>query len=362
MSYSNEAYVRCPDLQDRLDNYFQTCGSDKHRDPAPFFEYLMSASNRSGYSQIVAPGGAKLKTVHMTYAQAINESAVTTPGTERTCTASTKRGNLSVSCTIDPTTYWEVEEKISITDFRYLCESPSDLLPDKIQRMINALMSKGATVITNAAAPLLGDWSNDVPAARKESVGGIYHLKVPTVYSEATGVPDPRGMQRINSAMVQTNWCARGGAPIFSDLNLWEYYQIMKAGCCASSGIGLDKIMAEYGHAVMWDRRVAQATGNTGNIAWTMQPGSLQVVTYVENDNGVADAVGITTGTNYQTGVIYDPLTGFPIDLTIKDDCGQISIILRALGKLCPLPLDLFQGNHMDGVNFFAGIKVVNPA
>lgn len=364
MSYQPTTYTECPDVQVLLEDYYNDCDASMMRDPAPFYDYVNSEANRTAanYSQAVAPGEAKLKTVTLLYNQRIEESAVTAPGTDRTCVATTVRGNLSTSCTVDPSTYIQVDELIKNIDFRYVCQNASDLLPKKMMRMLNALMSKDATNITNAAATLLGDWGNDVPAARKVTEHGVQYLSVPTLKSGGVDV-DPKGMQRIDSAMIQSQWCRAGGAPIFSDLNLWEYFRLMKAGCCADNGLSLEKILQQYGYGVVWDRRVALASGFGGNYAWTVQPGALQVVHYVENDNGVSEAAGVTAaGSNYLKRIIHDPVTGAPVDLTIKDDCGNVSIIMRKVSKLCALPYDLFPvGDHMEGVSFFAGIKVVNP-
>jgi outer membrane lipoprotein-sorting protein len=64
---------------------------------------------------------------------------------------------------------------------------------------------------------------------------------------------------------------------------------------------------------------------------------------------------------NYISTVIVSPRTGIPMDLTVSDTCGTVSVSLVATTKLVALPTDLFsQGDFMSGVNYIAPIKVVN--
>ena len=52
---------------------------------------------------------------------------------------------------------------------------------------------------------------------------------------------------------------------------------------------------------------------------------------------------------------------GIPYDLTIKHDCGVISVSVIATTKLVALPDDMYQtGDHLDGVKGFAEVNVVN--
>ncbi len=348
--------VHCPNLQDTLDNNFNTAGAATLFDPAPFFEYLNSPLNRSGYSQKVSPGQGKLKTVQLLYEQRILESEVTQPGTTKTCTAESKRGNLASTCTIDPMDYYEVEELIENTDFTYVCEANAPIIARKIQKLINALRSKIATDITEQAVALIGGVSDDVASGDKVSVSGVDYFKIAT--AKSSGDVDPRAMAKLDFLRRQNNYTSP--APIFGS-DIYQYFQLLNAGCCSNEGLALDQILAKYGVAVAYDRRVKAALGGA-EFAITSLPGALQVVYYNENDNGIAEAAGITSGTNYQKQIIYDPMTGMPMDLTMKDDCGNVSIILRATAKVCALPTDLFAPtDHMNGVTFVNGIKIVNP-
>ena len=119
-----------------------------------------------------------------------------------------------------------------------------------------------------------------------------------------------------------------------------------------------------YGKAVMYDKRVASTIGT--DAAWVLQAGALIPIYYTQNNNGIVEGAGLAVGNqnvvlgaNYYKTVIQDPQSGLPIDMVISDNCGNVSIVLEANAKLVSLPTDLFaSGDTMEGVNFFAGIKV----
>ena len=355
MGYAPSAMPICPDVQVRLNDFFNTCNSAYFREPTPLFDFLMSPLNRSDYSQQVSPAPGKLKTIVTSYSQPILESEVTQPGGARSCTATTKRGKLTNECTIDPDDYWEVEGKIDIADYTYACENNTTLVEEQLTLLKNALVAKVATDITSQFVALLGDWEANVGDIA--TVAADY-LQVQTLKSIASGDVSPMAFEKINAALALTNYCT--GAAIFSGTALWEYYRLMQAGCCSQDGMALDQILAMYGQAVMFDKRMHKAVG--ANKAIAVLPGAVQVVTYNEAGNGIAGAAGVTVGANYQNQLIIDPQSGLPIDLTIKDECpGSLHIFMRATVKACGLPTDLYPPGHdMEGVTYVNGIQVVN--
>ena len=353
MSYAPSVLADCPDIQLELNNYFVNCNSASLEEATPVFDFLMSSINRSGYSQQVAPGQGKLRNIVLRYSQRILESEVTQPGTcERSCDATTKRGDLTTTCSIDPCQYWEVQEHINVQDFREACRNNFDIVNEKLMAMMSVLRRKIATAMTEELIALIGPWN-----AMVEGTNGNY-LEVQTLKTGSEDI-SPNAFEEIQAAIMQTQYC--NGSVIFSGRDLWKYYRLMLAGCCSNQGLALGEILAQYGQAVMYDARLQKAFADASK-AIVVQPGSVQVVTYNENDNGIAGAAGITTGANYQSMLIFDPKTGLPIDLTLKDECpGDISIFMRANTKLCGLPDDLYApGDDMEGVVYVNGIDVVN--
>jgi hypothetical protein len=58
---------------------------------------------------------------------------------------------------------------------------------------------------------------------------------------------------------------------------------------------------------------------------------------------------------------VFSP-AGVPIDLTMKDDCGNLSITMVAIGKIVTLPNDIYEASDKyAGVNYLNGLRVVNP-
>jgi len=157
-----------------------------------------------------------------------------------------------------------------------------------------------------------------------------------------------------------TNFCA----PTFvvGGYDLYAYYTLMKAGCCTQDGIDALAILAQQGEVVTYDRAVANAFGN--DVSVMLQLGSAQLVTY----NAVTRPIQIggladldMSYRNFWEGIIVDPITGLPIDVSIKQDCGDVHIVMTATTKPVALPNDLFPAGHqMEGVNYITGIQVVN--
>lgn len=335
-------FVACPDIQAELNQYYNTCNAGNLREPMPFFDFLMSDANMSGLSQQVVPGNGKVRTVVLTYEQRISESEVSSmESCDLTCSAETKRGNLSTSYTIDPCAGWQIEELVSANDFIYACQSNESLLASKMQKMIDALVRKVATDLTTQAAALVGNWSTDTGVAAGDC------LNINTV--TGTGAINPQGIEDLDLAILQTNFCAP--PVVFGGTTIFKYARLMQAGCCSTQGLDLAALQAQYGKAVVWDKRVNTITGADGG--WVLAPGALAVITYNSGEQSLGMGE-VLQGSNYRKMVVQDPQSGLPIDLVISDNCGNVSITMRANAKVVAMPSDMFAaGDSMAGVNFF---------
>ena len=352
MGYAPSTLSECPDVQVELNQYFVNCDSANMMESSPLYDFLMSPVNRGGYSQAVSPGQGKVKNIVYRYDQRILESEVSQPGDcDRSCVATTKRGDLTGTCVIDPCDFQEASELIGAQDFTYACRNNFDIVSGKIMRLINVLERKMATQLTAEAVALMGAYNSLVPNVSAD------FLQVQTLKTGSTDI-SPLAFEEIDMALKMTGYC--NGAAIFSGPTLYKYYRLMQAGCCSNQGLDLGELLTLYGQAVMYDQRVQTAFADVDK-ALVIQPGSVQVVTYNENDNGIAEAAGVQWGANYYKRIIFSPRTGMPIDLTLSDNCGNLSIFVRANAKLCGLPDDMFApGDPMEGVNYVNGIEVVN--
>lgn len=349
---------RCPNLQAGLYDLHMSCDPGMVRTPSPFWDFAWSDTNRSGFQQIIVPGQGKVRTIQVVYDQRILESDVDdVDGTVLKCVATKKRGNLSTSYTIDPTDTVEASELMDAADFIYVCENNPEIVIRKIKKLMNAVMEKLATRLVTRSIALLGGWSADVQG----TVSSKY-LQVKTV-KDGTIDPMPNTWQDIKFAMQQMGFCDSPSV-IISGANLYKYAQLMESGCCTASGLDIGDIASRFGMATLYDKRVNKAIG--ANKAWVIQAGSLIPLYYTFNNNGVSEAAGAAftpqfIGANYAKGVIQDIETGFPMDWTISDNCGALSIIVRGNADIQTLPSDMFApGDDYEGVTGFTGIQIAN--
>lgn len=346
--------VTCPDIQVELNQFYQSCDASMLREPMPFFDFLWSDINVGGLQQQVMPATGKLRNVQLRFDQRILESAVSEVSTcGTTCSSETSRTDYVSLIEIDPCDKLQISEAMSASDWAFACRSNDQIVAKKIQMMVDALVRKMATRLTTQAAALLGKWDSSVT-----NVDGDGNLCITPFNS---GVLNPTAMADVDFAMMQSNFC--NTTAIFAGSDFYKYARAMQAGCCSMQGIDVSQITAQYGKAVLYDKRVNTIAGQYK--AWVLQAGALIPIYYVENNNSIMSGAGIAIGdTNVQLGanyyktVIQDPQSGLPIDLVVSDNCGTISIVLEANAKLFSLPTTLFNASDsMYGVNFFAGIN-----
>lgn len=350
MSYTPNALVSCPTIQDDLNNYFATCDASKMRTPMPFFEFLMSPLNRGSLQQSISPGNGKIRNVDLIYNQRFLESQVTSNVAMPLCTATNFRSNNYTNYAIDTEVNDSLAYQYKMGDFIESCQTKENYMAELIQSMVNAVIERVASRQATAAYALAGGWGSDVQGLTGST------LQVRTTRSGSTDEVYPWTMQEIQTALEQSGYC--NGVAIFGGTALRNYAQRMLAGCCSSQGIDLGAIISQFGTSVSYDRRLANAAGSITNNNLAVMPGSLQLVTYnhFDGSNTIVDS-----GTLYSQQVIFDPETSFPLDLMMKYDCGKFHIAVTATSKLFSLPADLFQsGDILSGVNFAAKINVAN--
>lgn len=368
MSYAPTTRVSCPNLQGRLIDFYNTCNASLMRDQSPIVDFLWSDLNRNGIQMAITGGqGAKKRTLEVTYDQRLLESEVTASDlTAQVCAASTKRGNLSTTFTIDPTDGLKAEAKFNTLDWINACENNDEVIAHEVQKLIDVLYRKNATRMVQRMASLLGNWDKTVyatDASNTVTEGGVKFLKIQTL--RPTGFTDinPDALVDIESAIEDSNFC--NGAVVFAGQTLRKYMKKMQAGCCSSQGIDIGSILSEFGMTTLYDRRLNKQAGAA--YGWVTMAGAIQPVYYTSNMDRRQDALSKLTGqkeftgANYWKTTIQDPQSGMPMDLTVADNCGDLSVIVRNVIDVKAMPLDMFgTGDDMEGVRFFAGLKVVN--
>lgn len=360
MSYCNLSVMNpCENLQGQLTNYFNTCNAVALREPMPFFDFLNSDVNNFGLNQVVSPGNGKVRTINLKYRKRYPESQVNRNVANPLCSATGKPSDCIESYTIDPGVNWNEGSVFSATEFRNVCEDNGSIFAGEVQLLMDVVMRKMATDITANAVALLGRWNTNV--AGWATVAGGDELQLQTLKSVASGDINPTFYEDLDLATIQTGYCST--RYVFGGSTPVKYFRRASvAGCCANQGLNIDDVYNNYGMAVYYDERVRTAMGANGeNFGWVVQPGSLALLTYNQFAGNGVDFAGISTGTNYQHAVVLDPKTGFPFDLSIKDDCGVISVNITATAKVVALPFDLFPvGDPNFGVKYFNKFRIVN--
>lgn len=351
MSTVTSAVTTCPQLQAKLNEGFLTCNV-YGVDPITLTPYLYSPENRSGLNFKVSPVPGKKRTVLMVYGQLIDDSEVDTKDTcDKTCTATTERGDLSKEYTID-CGGWIIESLIDPVTWLESCTSNFEWANDQILKMVAAMDNKISKAVVTQVGGLVGNYASDVPGVTGDA------LIINTRKASSTDL-NPEAWYDVDFAKMST-YCS--DAFIASGQTFYKYARLMEAGCCSSAGLNLAQIMSTYGQAVTYDAHV-QATFGT-NISLMLQRGAIQLLTLNMNGGSLTQmsqiAVGPGAGTYYEA-IINSPFTGLPMDLTIKYDCGKLHIILEANVEAVGMPLDMFPvGNRNEGVTYANIIQVVN--
>jgi hypothetical protein len=354
MSLIGQALKSCPSLQAELNAYFQTCNAAELGDVSPLVQFLYSPINRSGIQQLVQPEGGKLRQVVLRYDQLIPESEVqSVDSCDRICTTTDKRGDLVATYEIDPCAKLVVSEAMALKDFYQSCLSNPEIIMGKLRRLINALRARTQTKLVNELTSLTGKWSGTVSASGLNVVSDQLVIKTKL----ANGNINPEAIADIDMAVLQTGYCSPPA--IFSGGTLYRYARAMQAGCCADSGLDLEKAMQLFGKAIMFDRRVQQEW--SVDEAVVLMPGAVQVLEFNEfaGDAEFFSAAGVSPKDH--TEVIIDPATGMAMNLLISENCGTLSFILHTVTRLVNMPSDMFPaGHYMEGVNYVNEILVDN--
>jgi hypothetical protein len=171
-----------------------------------------------------------------------------------------------------------------------------------------------------------------------------------------TNEPNAFAIADIQQATRMANY---PGAPVaFGGAEMQRYANAMAAGCCTQYGIDLLAITQQNGFGFAYDSRLAAAQG-AQTKALVTTAGAIQWLSFnlAEWNTGITP----TAGSNYSKTLVFTP-AGVPVDLTMKDDCGNLSIVLTTTGILATLPTDIYESaDKYAGVNYVNCVSIVNP-
>ena len=342
-------YTQCEDLQEKLMTAWESSRT-LQADRSPFLEFITSDANRNGINQVINPGGGKSKTLNLVYTPPILESTVSTQS-DRACREGAGRADKVATYELDTNVVYESSEAIAIADLTRVCSNNDAFVAERLAQHFVAIDQKVASVIASQANALVGDYSADVVSAL--SLANPDDLVVSTL---ASG-------QYKAGALELIQWAAEAsGFPNivqFGGRLINEHVRLALAGCCTQWGIDVSALLAEYGFASAYDRRVAAALGSVSTKSLIFQPGALQLLTYTENEGlGTIGSFEMSSGNGYFTA--FTP-AGVPVDVTIVDRCKNFTIQVQTSAKLVGLPSDMFlTGDNQAGVTGVGKVTVSN--
>ena len=320
------------------------------REQLPFLEFLLSPENAKMVRTEVAPGNGKLKTVQARWIQRLPETEVEEGGDILTCTSANTYGDSTTTYTVETTDTYTASQLINAADIARHCQENSRYVLESIMRLMDVLDRKVASAAAVQAVSAIGAWGTDVD--NFYTMDGDC-LEIGTINGNE---PNPFAIADIQQATRMANY---PGAPVaFGGAAMQRYANAMAAGCCTQYGIDLLAITQQNGFGFAYDSRLAAAQGDQTHALVTTA-GAIQWLSFnlAEWNTGITP----TAGANYSKTLVYTP-AGVPVDLTMKDDCGNLSIVLTATGIIATLPTDIYEaGDKFAGVNYVNCVSIVNP-
>ena len=349
--------VDCPNLQIALNEAFMRPGNITDR--STLLEFLLSEVSRQGLSQRITPGNGKVRNVEVRYSQRYLESEVDENVANPKCSAGDPYTDLISTYSIDTDANVGMSTTFQIKDLERTCRENPEIFMDMLAKLVNVVERKTATKTANkVVSSLIGNWASDTLNADGTAVSPATTLEVATLASTASGLVDPSLYSLVQIARQVSGFDA---GVAFTGQKLYRYGLNAQTGCCVvDQGIDLRAQLDRFGTVFSWDRRVETAM-STNFDGIFVAPGALALVWYMRSEwkNGVPM---VEEGSNYLFMPIQGP-TGLPMDLTVKDDCGTITLSVIATTDVFGMPDDIFKsGDVYEGITGVAGLKIVNPS
>lgn len=352
MSATPSVLSICPNVQTDLFEAFNRYQSQL--EPLPYLSFLRSPVNTSNITSLVYRGRGKTVDVDVRYFQRFAESEVLENQPNPVCSGGETDPDLTATYTIDTSANVQELRTFSITDLERYCAENPFYVADLIMRMVDNVERKTATKSATEGVALIGKWASDVTVDANEN------FVVATKLSG--GAFDSNFLGDIQLALTKTNYV--GGAVNFADSLLYRAYMSAQVGCCDQYGVDVSQALNAYGISTMWDRRVeaAMAASSQGaNTSLITQPGALVLLYHTRSGWTDGMPVDWKIGSDYAFRTIFGR-TGLPMDLTIKDNCGVVTLAVTATTKVVGLPADMYKsGDTFEGVTGVNSVKVTNP-
>jgi hypothetical protein len=339
----------CPNIQTPLAEAFIETGQ---REQLPFLEFLLSAQNRRPVTTLISPGGGKLQRLEARWAQRLPESEVLAGEDIMNCSSTNIYGDVVTTYDLTTDDTYQASQKISAVDIARHCQDNSVYVLERVMYLMDVVERAVATAAAAEAVLSIGSWGTEV---------SDYYTVAGDCLRIATRQTGGQALNEFTLADIlqATRMANYPSAPIaFGGAEMQRYANAVQAGCCTQYGLDLAAISAQNGFAFAYDYRIAQAFDTQSKVL-VSTPGAMQWLSYnLANWNS---GFNFNTGNGYSRTIAFTP-SGLPVDLTMKDDCGNLSIVVTATGKFAALPTDLYEASdRFAGVNYVNCVNIVNP-
>ena len=340
----------CPNIQLPLGELFIEVGQ---REQLPFLEYINSPANQSAIVQQVSPGGGKLRTVEARWIQRLPETEVEAGANIKACSTTNEYGDSTTTYTLETTDTYQASALVDAETIARHCQDNSRYILETVMRLMDVLDRKVASASAVQAVALTGKWGTEVSGFY--TVNGSDQLVIATRQTGGQALNE-FALADILQATKMANY---PGAPIaFGGAEMQRYANAVKAGCCTQYGIDLATISAQNGFGFSYDARLTTALGSQLEAIVTTA-GAIQLLSY--NLAQWNQGVTFSLGTSYSRVIVTTP-AGLSADLTMKDDCGNLSIVLTFTGKVVALPSNIYESaDKYSGVNYVNQVLITNP-
>lgn len=349
MSHTTNPLISCPEIQDQLDAHFTQCDPTMMTQDFElnFLQFLQNPINTTGMLQRkISPGRGKKRIVELTYTPRVLPAEISsTPA--RVCTSDNVAGMLSQTYTLGNTGA-QLDECFDINDLADICKDNPVWIGERLRAMMDGILRKMDIDLINDVPAFVGAFGEG-----EENV--VADVKTVTTLISA-GVPDPEFHQDISFAGMNAGYCTIPYA--FGYNEAWRAAKRVAAGCCADSGLDIERNAVVWPFVMMGDSNVENTF--SANHFFTMAAGALQLITWNEFEG--ERGINVVDTEHYKQTVLVDPRTGIKFDFQWNNDCGKITINLKLIYQLEGLPSDLFDvGDRYDGVTQVNEYVISNP-
>lgn len=344
MSYISQAATCAATIQGKLNDNFNA-GNSMLLEPLPFLEFLASQANNYGLEQKMILEKGKTRTIQLKYMQRLIDSDIDSNASSAVCSGGDSLGDTSTTYTLSTDENRYKTQLINSDDLECTEDEFSTYLAAQIDRLMDGVERAVSVKTVAEAITLFGNWSADAISA--------YSIEADELVIDDS---DLKNFHKVFSAAVMTGYGQQKA--VFGGQLFYDFMQYAKAGCCSSTGIDLGSLWNQFGIAAMYDRHLAEALGGAHSKALLTQPGAMALLNYTKA--GWKDGSLIAKeGANYVKFAMFSPRTGLRYDVTITDNCENVTLDVRGTTKLVGLPTDMWTTNdNFEGVTYVNKIKV----